>query len=106
VRPSDILAQHEETRGASGSTCSCREWQTVLIPGGPDIAAWSWATHLIDALDQAGYDIVKRPRAFGAQCGKCGVDFSFTTHQERLDWLAAHEFEHLDYVSFFKVGEP
>ena len=34
------------------------------------------------------------------------IALSFTTHQDRLDWLTAHEFEHLDYVSFFKIGQP
>lgn len=61
MRPSDILAQHEETRGNDGSHCSCGAWQTINFPGGPDIAAWSWATHLIESLEEAGYEVRKKP---------------------------------------------
>lgn len=60
LRASDVLARHEETRGASGSSCSCGDWQTVLFPGGPDIAAWSFACHQLEALAESGFEVVRR----------------------------------------------
>lgn len=62
MRPADILAAHEETRTPTGSHCTCGEWQTILFPGGVDIANWSWATHLLDVVEAAGWELVRKAR--------------------------------------------
>lgn len=41
---------------------------------------------------------------YGASCGRCGQDFPFVTAQDRRDWLAEHDGDHLDFISFFRYS--
>lgn len=66
--------------------------------------SYGWTETLDHAKKAVEYAIplMKPRKRFSASCGKCGVDFAFISHEERLEWLGGHEFDHRDFVSFHR----
>lgn len=66
MRPSGILAQHQPRTLDGGLACTCHNWQTCLMPGATDHSAWGFAEHQIEMLQDAGWDVVRRPAGDGS----------------------------------------